>query len=172
MSTDKIVALFKDKEFIEKYNSCKSPLEKSELLSKNGMSISEDEIKSLENYTKNGSSIEDNNLQNISGGVKFKPFIKGAAITLISAASAAGLVYARGKFLDSKKEPPKNKLSISDPNSFEVLPNHDVISPTGENLSESPNNFSPANEDYSDIDFSLSDSAESKGSLLSRLWPF
>ncbi len=107
MSTDKIIALFKDKEFIEKYNSCKSPLEKSELLSKNGVSISEDEIKSLENYTKNGSSIEDNDLQNISGGVKFKPFIKGAAITLISAAGAAGLVYVGGKFLDSKKKSSK-----------------------------------------------------------------
>lgn len=107
MSTDKIVALFKDKEFIEKYNSCKNPLEKSELLSKNGVSISEDEIKSLENYTKNGSSIEDNDLQNISGGVKFKSFVKGAALILVSAAGAAGLVYVGGKFLDSKKKSSK-----------------------------------------------------------------
>lgn len=42
MSTDKIVELFKNQDFIEKYNSCKNAFEKSELLSKNGISISED----------------------------------------------------------------------------------------------------------------------------------
>ena len=150
MSTDKIVALFKNKEFIEKYNSCKSPLEKSELLSKNGVSISEDEIKSLENYTKNGSSIEDNDLQNISGGVKFKSFVKGAALTLVSVAGAAGLVYVGGKFLDSRKKSQKPMSSTP----LEEKPNHDVISPTGQNLSKSPNAFSPVNdENYDDIEF-------------------
>ena len=77
------------------------------------MSISEDEIKVLENYTKNGSTIEDNDLQNISGGVKLKSFVKGAALTLVSAAGIAGLVYTGGKFL-KKKRPAKIIPTISE----------------------------------------------------------
>ena len=77
------------------------------------MSISEDEIKVLENYTKNGSTIEDNDLQNISGGVKLKSFVKGAALALVSAAGIAGLVYTGGKFL-KKKKPAKIIPTISE----------------------------------------------------------